>query len=145
MAKTAYPNEKIFVPVECAHAAFEDFSLQAAMEGIKELNVQTFKENIEINEIETLQVLENLLDDFSCVDLKKEVIDLHNFIKTPHEKKSFKKRIMHILNTDVSTPLNDIFTDVTSPLQELMAVDLSAPLQEVFDNLITMISTNKQD
>ena len=146
MAKTAYPTEKIFVPVECHKAAVEEFSLQDAMEGIKEIDVKAFKENIEINEVETVNILENLLEDFSCADLKKEVINLRSMIGRPEKKKSFKKRVMNILNTDVSAPLSDILnTDVSSPIQDLMAADFSAPLQEVFDNLITMISTNKQD
>lgn len=146
MAKTSYPKEKIFVPVDCKKAAIEEFSLEAAMEGIKEINVEEFKDNIVVNEVETLNVLENLLEDFSCADLKQEVVDLRNFVGRPHNKKSFKKRIINLLNTDVSAPLGEILnTDVSSPLQELMAVDFSAPLQDVFDNLITMISTNKQD
>lgn len=147
MANTSYPKEKIFVPVDCKKAAFfEEISLQDAMAGIKEMNIDAFKENIEINEVETLNVLETLLDDFSCVDLKKEVIDLRNIVGKPHKKKSFKKRIMNLLNTDVSAPLGEILnTDVSAPLQELMAVDFTAPLQDVFDNLITMISTNKQE
>ena len=74
MANTSYLKEKKFVPLDCKTLTFEEFPLQAAMEGIKEIDVNEFKENIEINEIETLDVLENLLDDFSCVDLKKEVI-----------------------------------------------------------------------
>lgn len=146
MANTSYPKEKMFVPVDCKRVAFEEISLKDAMKDIKAINVEAFKENIVINEIETLDVLDTLLDDFSCVDLKKEVVDLRNFIAKPHKKKSFKKRIINLLNTDVSAPLCDLLnTDVSTPLQELMAVDLNAPLQEVFDNLITMISTNKQD
>ncbi len=146
MVNTACPKEKIFVPVECEKAAMEEFSLQDAMEGIKEINIQEFKENIVINEIETLNVLETLLDDFSCVDLKKEVVDLRNFVGAPHNKKSFKKRIINLLNTDVSAPLGDLLnTDISTPIQELMAVDFATPLQEVFDNLITMISTNKHE
>lgn len=146
MANTTYPKEKFFIPVECEKAAIEEFSLQDAMEGIKEINIKEFKEKIVIDEVETLNVLESLLDDFSCVDLKKEVIDLRNFVGRPHNKKSFKKRIMNLLNTDVSAPLEDILnTDISTPIQELMAVDFTTPLQEVFDNLITMISTNKQD
>lgn len=145
MAKTVYPKERIFVPIECHKAAIDDFSLQDAMEGIKEIDLSAFKEKIEINEIETLNVLENLLEDFSCADLKEEVVDLRSMIGHPEKKKSFKKRVMNILNTDVSAPLSDILnTDVTSPIQDLMAVDITAPLQEVFDNLIVMISTNKQ-
>lgn len=145
MVYTVCPKEKFFIPVECKKVAFEEFSLQDAMEGIKEINIKEFKERIEINEIETLDILESLLDDFSCVDLKKEVIDLRNFIVKPHSKKSFKKRILNLLNTDISTPLNDILnTDISTPIQDLMAVDFTTPLQEVFDNLITMISTNKQ-
>ena len=146
MANTSYPKEKMFVPVDCKRVAFEEISLKDAMKDIKAINVEAFKENIVINEIETLDVLDTLLDDFSCVDLKREVVDLRNFIAKPHKKKSFKKRIINLLNTDVSAPLCDLLnTDVSTPLQELMAVDLNAPLQEVFDNLITMISTNKQD
>ncbi len=147
MANTSYPKEKIFVPVDCKKAAcFEEISLQDAMADIKDINIEAFKDNIEINEVETLNVLETLLDDFSCVDLKKEVIDLRNIVGKPHKKKSFKKRIINLLNTDVSAPLGEILnTDVSAPLQELMAVDFTAPLQDVFDNLITMISTNKQE
>lgn len=146
MANTSYLKEKKFVPLDCTKAAFEEFSLQAAMEGIKEINVKEFKDKIEINEVETLDVLENLLDDFSCVDLKKEVIDLRNYVRKPHKKKVFKDRVMNLLNTDVSTPLCDILnTDVSVPLQELMSADITTPLQEAFDNIITMISLNKQE
>ena len=146
MANTSYLKEKKFVPLDCTKGAFEEFSLQAAMEGIKEINVKEFKDKIEINEVETLDVLENLLDDFSCVDLKKEVIDLRNYVRKPHKKKVFKDRVMNLLNTDVSTPLCDILnTDVSAPLQELMSADITTPLQEAFDNIITMISLNKQE
>lgn len=146
MANTSYLKEKKFVPLDCKTLTFEEFPLHAAMEGIKEINVDEFKENIEINEIETLDVLENLLDDFSCVDLKKEVIDLRNYVRKPHKKKVFKDRVMNILNTDVSTPLYDILnTDVSTPIQELLAADLATPLQEAFDNIINMISLNKQE
>lgn len=145
MANTSYLKEKAFVPLDCKKLAVEEFPLQAAMEGIKEINVNEFKENIEINEVETLNVLENLLDDFSCVDLKKEVIDLKNYVKKPHKKKVFKDRVMNLLNTDVSSPLCDILTtEISSPFQDLMAADLVTPLQEAFDNIITMISLNKQ-
>lgn len=146
MANTSYLKEKKFVALDCQKLAVEEFSLQAAMEGIKEINVKEFKEKIEINEIETLNVLESLMDDFSCVDLKEEVIDLKNYIRKPHEKKEFKARVMNLLNTDVSTPLCDILnTDVSTPIQELMNTDIVTPLQEAFDNIITMISLNKQD
>lgn len=146
MANTSYLKEKKFVPVDCKPVAFEEFSLQAAMEGIKEINVKDFKEKIEINEVETLNVLENLLDDFSCVDLKKEVIDLRSYVGKPHEKKVFKDRVLNLLNTDVSTPLCEILnTDVSTPIQELMAADIATPLQEAFDNIISMISLNKQE
>lgn len=146
MANTSYLKEKKFVPLDCKTLTFEEFPLHAAMEGIKEINVDEFKENIEINEIETLDVLENLLDDFSCVDLKKEVIDLRNYVRKPYKKKVFKDRVMNILNTDVSTPLYDILnTDVSTPIQELLAADLTTPLQEAFDNIINMISLNKQE
>ena len=146
MANTSYLKEKKFVPVDCTKVAFEEFSLQAAMEGIKEIDVKDFKEKIEVNELETLNVLENLLDDFSCVDLKKEVIDLRNYVRKSHKKKVFKDRVMNLLNTDVSTPLCDILnTDVSTPIQELMAADIATPLQEAFDNIISMISINKQE
>lgn len=146
MANTSYLKEKKFLPLDCKKLAFEEFSLQAAMEGIKEINVEDFKEQIEINEVETLNILENLLDDFSCVDLKKEVIDLKNYVRKPHKKKEFKDRVLSLLNTDVSTPLCDLLnTDVSTPLQELMSVDIATPLQEAFDNIITMISINKQE
>ncbi len=146
MANTSYPKEKMFVPVDCQKAAFEDISLKDAMRDLKSMDIDVFKEQIEINEVETLDVLDSLLDDFSCVDLKKEVVDIRNFIARPHKKKTFKKRIMNLLNTDVSTPICEALnTDVSAQLQELISMDLTAPLQEVFDNLITMISTNKQD
>ena len=146
MAKTAYPTEKMFVPVECEKVAFEEFSLSDVANIISEVDATVAEEKLVINDVEKLNIQENLLDDFSRVDLKKEVVDIRNFERKACKKKSIKKRIMNILNTDVAAPLNDILnTDVSSSLQELMTVDLATPLQEVFDNLITMISTNKQD
>ena len=144
MANTSSLREKIFIPVECEKARFEEFSLQDAMAGLKEINIKDFKANIEINEIETLNILESLMDDFSCVDLKKEIIDLRGCVGVPQRKKEFKERVLNLLNTDVSTPLCDILnTDISSPIQDLLTADLTTPLQEAFDNIITMISVNK--
>ena len=146
MTNTFYLKEKKFVPVDCEKLAFEELSLQSAMEDIKSIDIKDFKDKIEINEVETLNILENLLDDFSCVDLKKEIIDLRLYVKKPHKKREFRERIVNLLNTDVSTPLCDLLnTDVSTPLQELMATDVATPLQEAFDNIISMISLNKQE
>lgn len=142
MANTSYRNGKLFVPVDCGKVAFEDISLNSEVVDLEKISIDFAKEQVIVNEIEPLAILDTNLEDFSNVNLKDEKVNIRNFIGMKTKENTFSQRLINLLNTDVTTPICDVLnTDVSIAFQGFGAKDKSAPLQEVFDNFVNMIST----
>lgn len=148
MANTSYRNGKLFVPVDCGKVAFEEISLGESIVDLEKLSVDFAKESFIVNEVEPLVISDSKLEDFSDVNLQNETVNLRNFIafKNRDKETSFSQRLINLLNTDVTTPICDVLNaDVSIAFQGFGNKERPIPLQDVFDNLINMVSTNKEE
>lgn len=94
---------------------------------IKKINCKN-QEIVEFNNVKLIRIPESKLEDFSSTDTSLEDVDLSNFISIMPNTKTIKE----ILATDISTPI-----------AELLNIDVTEHIQNALENFVSMISVNK--
>lgn len=85
-------------------------------------------EILEIGVIKLIKIRNSKLENFAKADISKENIDLSHINDMLLKPKSIKE----ILANEISTPIGELFN-----------IDISGQIQNTFENIISMVSVNK--